>query len=157
MLNRFILDRLRQEQHTDKTPQNNMDIVQTKFEDNHGVVISGSGNNVHIHMNGGHIATIDAAPAAATEIPAALASPAAQALLHKAQAANLLDAELRPTGSNTMAALVASEIAERLKLYPKWRPFEELWGVQNLSKTYSAAMDQSQTNRRIDEIRKALK
>lgn len=93
----------------------------------------------------------------ASQLPAALSSPKAQALLQKAQEANWLDDNFRPTCSKTMAAILASEIAEKLKLYPKWKPFEELWEEENLSRIYSKAMDQTGTNARIDDIRKALK
>lgn len=90
-------------------------------------------------------------------VPPALRTPAAQALLRKAQAAGWLDDELKPKCSQTMMALLASEIAEILLLTPKWKPFEEMWDVKDISKIYYKAMEQKLSIRRIDEIRKVLK
>lgn len=56
-----------------------------------------------------------------------------------------------------MMALLASEIAEILLLTPKWKPFEEMWDVKDISKIYYKAMEQKLSIRRIDEIRKVLK
>lgn len=91
------------------------------------------------------------------ELPAALSTPNAQSLLKKAQAAGWLDEGLKPKCSRTMIALVAAEIAEKLMLNPKWKPFEELWCLDDISKIYSKAMEQKVSMTRMDEIRKALK
>lgn len=90
-------------------------------------------------------------------VPAALSTPNAQSLLKKAQAAGWLDEGLKPKCSRTMIALVAAEIAEKLMLNPKWKPFEELWCLDDISKIYSKAMEQKVSMTRMDEIRKALK
>lgn len=92
-----------------------------------------------------------------SHLPEPLRTPAAQELLHKAQAAGLLDEELQPTCTNTMAALIASEISDRLKLFPKWKPFEELWQMKKLCNSYSKAMEQKGTIERLDTIRNTLK
>lgn len=158
MINRFILDRLRNEEQAQHTPQNVMDIVQTKFEDNHGVVISGGNNNVHIHMRDGKIDSIDTEPATeAVVIPAALSSEKAQALLKKAQQAGLLDADFQPVGNKRRAAVIADEMADILGLEPRWKPFEELWGLTNLRQSAYDAAGTSKGGSTRDEVRKALK
>lgn len=91
-----------------------------------------------------------------TQLPDALKTPEAQELLKKVQAAGWLDEEFRPVVNKTMTALIASRIGRKLDLTPMWKPFEEFWGVENLSKIYSAGMERKGSNKRIDEIDKAL-
>lgn len=90
-------------------------------------------------------------------IPPALRTPAAQELLRKAQAAGLLDERFQPIGNKTKAAIIADEIATKLGLEPRWKPFEELWGVTNLRQCcYNAGGTERGGTARI-EIRNLLK
>lgn len=93
----------------------------------------------------------------ARPFPPALDTPKARSLLAKAQAAGWLDDTLKPRCSKTMAALIASEMGRILHLDPRWPPFEELWQMKRLSRTYSDATYQVRTNQRIDDIRNALR
>lgn len=89
--------------------------------------------------------------------PDSLNTPAAQALLRKAQEAGWLDDDLQPTCGKEMAALLASRIARILALQPMWTPFEQLWNVPRLSKHNSNAMGRVDANERIEQIDRALK
>lgn len=91
------------------------------------------------------------------ELPAALRSEKAQALLKKAQAAGLLDDNYKYIGLKSRAAVLADVIAEQLALEPRWSPFEELWDVTNLRQTFYSANGTEKGGNVRDEIKKALK
>lgn len=94
---------------------------------------------------------------ASPQLPEALRTEMAQALLRKGQAAGLLDADFRPLGNKTKAAIVADEKADKLGLEPRWKPFEELCGITNLRQTLYAAAGTSKGGSTRDAVRTALK
>lgn len=89
--------------------------------------------------------------------PGPLRTPAAQELLRKAQAAGLLDERLQPVGNKAKAAIIADEMGVRLGLEPRWKPFEELWGVRNLRQACYNAMATERAGTTRIEIRNLLK
>lgn len=95
--------------------------------------------------------------AEARALPAQLATPQAQELLKKAQAAGWLDEDLQPVCSQTMAALIAAYISDALAFSPRWKAFEKLWRMSNLCRIYSKAMEQKASAERMDEIVNILK
>lgn len=91
------------------------------------------------------------------ELPAALRSEKAQALLKKAQAAGWLDASYKFIGEKTKAAVLADEIATQLCLKPRWKPFEEAWGFTNLRQSLYNTNGTREGGETRDEVRKMLK
>ena len=79
-------------------------------------------------------------------LPMALATPEARELLEKARKAGYLDDRYQPLISNTMSALLANEIAGRLKIQKKWKVFEQFWGRQNMYKDYYEGVYQKQSS-----------
>ncbi len=61
-----------------------------------------------------------------------LHSEAAQILWNKAQEMQWIDENLQPLVSMPKAAILASVMADMLKMSPRWDAFEQLWGMQNL-------------------------
>ena len=78
-------------------------------------------------------------------LPDALNTPEGRALLEKARMADLLDDKYQPKISNTMSALLAQEIGERLKIRNKWKVFEALWNRKNMRSDYNIALRQHQS------------
>jgi len=65
-------------------------------------------------------------------MPAELCTPAAMRLWRIAQDQGWVDENLQPTMSLTKAAILASVIADELKLKPRWLPFETWWQITDL-------------------------
>lgn len=89
-------------------------------------------------------------------LPDALNTPEGRALLEKARMADLLDDKYQPKISNTMSALLAQEIGERLKIRNKWKVFEQFWNRQDMYKDCYEGHDQKQSTAFLEFIRKAL-
>jgi len=87
------------------------------------------------------------------DLPDVLATPEAIILLKKAMNANLIDKHYQPIVSRTMAALLANEIAERLKIQNKWKVFEDFWKRSSMYQDYYKALDQKQSFEFIDRIK----
>ena len=88
------------------------------------------------------------------ELPEALATPEARELLEKARIAGYLDENYQPTISNTMSAILADEIAARLKIRNKWKVFEQFWNRHDMYKDNYEGRDQKQSSTFLDEIGK---
>ena len=89
-------------------------------------------------------------------LPDALNTPEGRTLLEKARMADLLDDKYQPKISNTMSALLAQEIGERLKIRNKWKVFEQFWNRQDMYKDCYEGHDQKQSTAFLENIRKAL-
>ena len=105
------------------------------------------------------------APAAATTTemqqptrePAALFTPKAMQLWEKLQAKGLVDEDFQPVGNKTKAAIIADEIAQKLGLEPRWKPFEALWGLTNLRQASYDGAGTTKGGVTRCEVRNALK
>jgi hypothetical protein len=62
-------------------------------------------------------------------------------LWHKAQQMQWIDSNLQPLISNQKAAILASVMADELKLSPRWEPFEKLWNIKNMPNCLCKAQD----------------
>ncbi|MBR4729259.1 MAG: hypothetical protein IK075_03255, partial [Prevotella sp.] len=89
-------------------------------------------------------------------LPKALATPEARMLLEKARKAGYLDDQYQPKISNTMSAILADEIATRLKIHNKWKVFEQFWNRRDMYKDNYEGRDQKQSSQFLDEIKKIL-
>lgn len=87
-------------------------------------------------------------------LPDELNTPEAISLLEKARQAGCLDDRYQPTKSNTLSALLAHEIADRLNIRNKWKVFEQFWNRQNMYKDYYDAVNQKQGSESIKSISK---
>lgn len=91
------------------------------------------------------------------QLPTVFQSEEAQALLLKAQEAKLVDEQLQILISKPKAALLANEIADHLKLNPRWSPFEDLWNCKNLRNSYQQALESSSSSSFIDTLKAIFK
>ena len=89
-------------------------------------------------------------------LPKVLATPEARMLLEKARKAGYLDDQYQPKISNTMSAILADEIATRLKIRNKWKVFEQFWNRHDMYKDNYEGRDQKQSSQFLDEIKKIL-
>lgn len=67
-----------------------------------------------------------------------------------------MDAAGQPTVTRSEAAVMASEVAQRLGIENKWQVFEQLWGRTNMSRDMQRAMGQRKTLDFMDELKKCL-
>ena len=67
-----------------------------------------------------------------------------------------MDAAGQPKVTRSEAAVMASEVAQRLGIENKWQVFEQLWGRTNMSRDMQRAMGQRKTLDFIDELKKCL-
>ena len=86
-------------------------------------------------------------------LPDALNTEEAKLLLKKVQDAGYLDANYQPIVSRTQAAVLAYEIAKKLGIRNKWKPFEYLWNRKNIRSDYNKALSQQQFSDFIDELK----
>ena len=63
----------------------------------------------------------------------------ARELLMKAQECGWLDENMQPLISQNKVAILASVIADEAGMRPRWAPFEQLWGIDNLANKLSHA------------------
>lgn len=78
------------------------------------------------------------------ELPKVLNTPEAKELLKKARKAGYLDDRFQPKISNTLSALLANQIAEKLEIENKWKVFEAFWRRHDMYKDYHKALTQAQ-------------
>jgi hypothetical protein len=92
-------------------------------------------------------------------IPESLKTEEAIALMKKAVEAGWLDERWQPNLSLSQAALLAFELADRLKLRAKWKVFGQLWSrnSESLRTKYNEAMNQRQSLKLQDKMKKALR
>jgi len=86
-------------------------------------------------------------------LPPELTGDEAQALLAKARDAGFLDEDFQPLVSRPQAALLAYEIARRLKIQNKWKVFEAFWHRNNMRNDYNEAMNQQQGGKMIEKLK----
>ena len=87
-------------------------------------------------------------------LPDALNTEEAQTLWNKAKKAGFVDEHLQPLISRTQSAILADEMAERLGIKEKWKVFETLWNRKSMYRDYYEALNQNQTLKFRDSIRK---
>ena len=86
-------------------------------------------------------------------LPPELTSNEAKALFEKAREAGFLDEDFQPLVSRPQAALLAYEIARRLKIQNKWKVFEAFWHRNNMRNDYNEAMNQQQGGKMIEKLK----
>lgn len=74
-------------------------------------------------------------------IPNPLNTPQAQKLWDIAKAEGWVDENLQPLISQPKAAILASVMADILRLSPRWQAFEELWGINDLATKLSISQN----------------
>lgn len=89
-------------------------------------------------------------------LPDVLATPEGRLLLEKAREAGYLDAHYQPKLSNTKSAMLADEIATRLKIRNRWKVFEQFWNRHDMYKDNYEGRNQKQSLSFLDEIRTVL-
>ena len=89
-------------------------------------------------------------------LPEPLATPDGRLLLEKARNAGYLDAHYQPKLSNTKSAMLADEIATRLKIRNRWKVFEQFWNRHDMYKDNYEGRDQKQSSSFLDKIRTVL-
>ena len=77
-------------------------------------------------------------------LPDVLATPEAMRLWRKAQKAGYVDEQFQPLISKPLSAVLAAEMARRLDIRDRWKPFELLWNRKNMFKDYYEAQQQKQ-------------
>ena len=80
-----------------------------------------------------------------TELPDCLATKEAMLLWQSAMDKGWVDENYQPKLSRTLSALLAYEMAERLKIKDKWKTFEKLWHRNNMHSDYNTALSQHQS------------
>lgn len=88
------------------------------------------------------------------ELPDVLAQ---SELWGRLQEAGLVNGENQPVCSRTEAALIASELAERLNIAHKWKMFEALWHRKNMRGDYNAALEQKKSLKFQDRLKEILR
>ena len=86
----------------------------------------------------------------------AISIPIFTAQLEKAREAGYLDAHYQPKLSNTKSAMLADEIATRLKIRNRWKVFEQFWNRHDMYKDNYEGRNQKQSLSFLDEIRTVL-
>jgi len=100
----------------------------------------------------------DPAPADASDVttvalPEPLATPEAMIIWKKVQAAGYVDEDYQPLISNTLSALLAAEIADRLNIQNRWKPFETFWSRKNMYRKFYDAVNQRQYSDFIKQLK----
>lgn len=90
-------------------------------------------------------------------LPEPLATKAAMTLWRKAQEAGYIDENYQPTISRTLSAILADEMAVRLKITEKWKTFEGLWNRRNMYRDYYKALNQEQSLTFQDDIKRIFR
>lgn len=88
-----------------------------------------------------------------TELPDCLATKEAMLLWQSAMDKGWVDENYQPKLSRTLSALLAYEMAKRLKIKDKWKTFEELWHRNNMHSDYNKALTQKQSLEFKDELK----
>ena len=74
-------------------------------------------------------------------------------LWKKAQKAGYVDEHFQPLISKPLSAVLAAEMARRLNIRDRWKPFELLWNRKNMFKDFYDVQHQ----KRFSEFQKKLK
>jgi hypothetical protein len=82
------------------------------------------------------------APEMGGKLPDVLATSEAMKLWKKAQKAGYVDEHFLPLISKTLSAVLAAEMARRLNIRDRWKPFELIWNRKNMFNDYYAAQQQ---------------
>ena len=81
-----------------------------------------------------------------TQLPPKLSTAKAMLMWQRLQQAELIDDCYLPVGlSRTERAMLADQMARRLKIKDKWKTFERLWGCVTLRSDYNRALDQKKS------------
>ena len=81
-----------------------------------------------------------------TQLPPKLSTAKAMLMWQRLQQAELIDDCYLPVGlSGTERAMLADQMARRLKIKDKWKTFERLWGFATLRSDYNRALDQKKS------------
>lgn len=88
------------------------------------------------------------------ELPDVLAQ---SELWERLKEAGLINGENQPACSRTEAALMASELAERLGVAHKWKMFEALWHRKNMRGDYNEALEQKKSLAFQDRLKNILR
>ena len=83
-----------------------------------------------------------------------LTSETAQHYWTRLQQAGLVDEQNKPLVSRPQAALIAYEMSERLEIKFKWRCFEDFWQRKNMRNDYNDALNQLQSLKFQDLLKK---
>ena len=76
--------------------------------------------------------------------------------LQKDEEIILIPAHYQPKLSNTKSAMLADEIATRLKIRNRWKVFEQFWNRHDMYKDNYEGRNQKQSLSFLDEIRTVL-
>ena len=93
-------------------------------------------------------------------LPGKLSKPKAMAMWERLQAKGWIDSRYQPVGlSHTDLALLAytmnvkqSRDIERIMGNMEWKPFEQLWSINNLKAAYNRAQTQDKTPRIMKDL-----
>lgn len=124
-----------------------------------GVTFSGpitiNGPMFDIHDNQ-HVTIISSTKEekSATSASKELTSETAQHYWARLQQAGLVDGQNKPLVSRPQAALIAYEMSERLEIKFKWRCFEDFWQRKNMRNDYNDALNQLQSLKFQDLLKK---
>ena len=88
--------------------------------------------------------------------PAELDTEQARSLLRRTVQKGWLDADFRPLVSQERAAVLAMVMSSRLRLDPRWKPFERLWGVERLAHLWSKAQLRTSYERVVKDFERGL-
>lgn len=161
-ISRYVLDRLRTMEKTDEQNivakrASESKLINTNFEDNHGVVVSGGQNEITIIMNDGKVKTgIKKKTSRPIDVDV-LDTPKARRIWKVAKKEGWVDANRQPLLSSYKAAILASVISSELELKPKWKPLEDLWGLKGISSLLCRCMEFDYYSETIKTFSKALK
>ena len=86
-----------------------------------------------------------------------LESPEALRLWEIAEDRGWVDASRKPRLSENKAAVLADVMADCLNLSPRWKPFEDLWEIEDLCNKRSKALNQKYFADLQREFKDALK
>ena len=95
-----------------------------------------------------------AASAEAVVLPEALGTAEASRYWQSLQAAGIVDmrCQLRPGITRKQAMYVADVMSERLQMRSKWKPFQDLWHINNLAQEKWEMQETGKMPPRSDEI-----
>jgi len=127
-------------------------LINTNFQDNHGVVISGGNNEIHITIDKSGNMSATSKPKDRT-VPKELQTEKARTLIMKFQQAGWLDEALQPINmSRPQMAVFAHSLADELGIKNMWTTFGDLWGAKALAVAYQEGMKQQGMSSFLDEF-----
>lgn len=113
---------------------------------NNGTINDMSGSQVLITPQGLQVQQVTSPSTPPVDVcfehlPEKLRSPRAQELWRELYKAGYVDNNCITTRSRTESAIIAKEMAERLRLARYWSEFSDLWKMSNLKSAYSKCHD----------------